>query len=42
MFKMAGEDTDLQESVSPESRADLDHCALPTIQPANDTHDPQT
>lgn len=26
----------------PESGADLDHCALPTIQAANRTHDPQT
>lgn len=41
-FKMAGQDTDLQESVRPKSRADLDHRALPTIQPAYDTHDPQT
>lgn len=39
---MTGHDTDLQESMCPESRADLDHRALPTIQPANHTRDPQT
>ena len=38
---MAGEDTDLQERVHPESGADLDHGALPAVQAANHTHDLQ-
>lgn len=39
---MTGQYTDLQESMRPESRADLDHGAVPTIQPANHTHNLQT
>lgn len=40
-LKGVTEDSDLQESMNPESRADLDHRALPTIQAANHTHDLQ-
>ena len=40
--KMTGEEADLQESASPQPRADLDHRALPAIQAANHTQDPQT
>lgn len=39
---MTGQHTDLQESMNPESRADLDHRTLPAIQPADQTHDLQT
>lgn len=41
-IEMAEQDTDLQESMCPESRADFDYCTLPTIQSPNNTRDPQT